>query len=110
MSNQNDHLNSTIESLNRGLEKAKPGATRSLTSWVKALKDSKDEKLTKLADELQQLHDHLGKDSIDTAQVKKLMTSIGKHTTAAAKTAEGTTAEKISELGKALTDAAGSLK
>lgn len=110
MSDTTAHLNSTIESLSKGLEKAKPGATRSITSWTKELNGSDDESLKKIGGELEKLHDLLGKDDFTAAQLKKALTSLGKHTTAAAKKAEGSKADKIKELGQLLTDAADGLK
>ncbi len=109
MANQNQHLDSTIDSLGKGLDKAKTGASRSIGSWIDALNDSDTPALGKIADELEKLKELLGQKEIDSAKVKKAMTSLGKHTTTAAKQAEGATAEKIKELGQQLTDAAESL-
>ena len=109
MANQNQHLDSTIDSLSKGLDKAKTGASRSLSSWSEALGDSDVPGLQKLAEELDDLQDLLGEKEINSAKVKKALTSIGKHTTAAAKQAEGATADKIKELGQQLTEAANSL-
>ena len=109
MANANAHLDSTIKSLEGGLEKAKTGATRSIHSWTETLNESGDEALTKIAEELEAFGELLGNKEASSAQIKKALTSLGKHTTAAAKQAEGATAEKIKTLGKQLTDAAGSL-
>ncbi len=109
MATANSHLDSTIKSLDQGLEKAKPGATRSINSWMDTLNDADDPALSKIADELESLGKLLGDKDMKPAQLKKALTSLGKHTTAAAKQAEGATADKIKQLGKQLTDAAGSL-
>ena len=105
-----DHLNSTIESLSKGLTHAKTGATRSIHSWVEELNASKAPALHKLATELQQLDKLLSADHISGPEVHKALASIGQHTTAAASSADGATADKIKQLGKLLTDAATSLK
>jgi hypothetical protein len=101
------HLSSTIESLSQGLAHAKTGAVRSLHSWGAALGSSEEPGLKAIADELKQLETVLGESEIDGPKLKKALTALGKHTTAAAKSAEGATADKIKELGKLLTDAAG---
>lgn len=103
------HLNSTIESLGKGLDHAKTGAVRSLNSWIDALGSSKEAGLTAIADELKQLEAALGEKEIDSAKLKKALSALGKHTTAAAKGAEGATADKVTQLGKLLTEAAGQL-
>lgn len=102
------HLNSTIESLSGGLAGAKQGATRSINSWIDAL--SGDANLAGIAGELEKLQNLLGSDQLDTAHLQKALHSLGLHTTKAAASAEGATAEKIKHLGQLLTDAAGQLK
>ncbi len=109
MATANAHLDSTIKSLEQGLDKAKTGATRNIDSWVDTLNDSDDTSLSKIADELEELGELLGDEDTTPAQLKKALSSLGKHTTAAAKQAEGATADKIRTLGKQLTDAAASL-
>lgn len=104
------HLNSTIESLSHGLSHAKAGATRSIHSWVETLNASKAPALHTLATELTQLDQLLSGGNASGPAVQKALASIGQHTTAAAASAEGATADKIKQLGKALTDAAASLK
>ncbi|WP_375417164.1 hypothetical protein [uncultured Hymenobacter sp.] len=102
------HLNSTIEALSKGLAQAKGGASRSITSWADTLKG--DAKLAGIADELHKLHDLLSSDQIDSASLKKSLSTLGQHTTKAAAAAEGATADKIKELGQLLTTAADQLK
>lgn len=102
------HLNSTIESLSGGLVEAKHGATRSINSWIEAL--SADAKLAGIAGELEKLQTLLGSDHLDAAHLQKALHSLGLHTTKAAASAEGATAEKIKHLGQLLTDAASQLK
>lgn len=103
------HLTSTIESLSKGLTHAKAGATRSIHSWVETLNGSKAPALHKLAGELKELDTLLSGDNLSAPALKKALASIGQHTTAAASSAEGATADKIKQIGKLLTDAAGSL-
>ena len=105
-----NHLSSTIDSLSQGLSHAKTGATRSIHSWVETLNASKAPALHKLATELTHLDKLLSADKISGPEVHKALASIGQHTTAAASSAEGATADKIKQLGKLLTDAASSLK
>ena len=104
------HLSSTIESLSQGLSHAKAGATRSIHSWVETLNASKAPALHTLAKELQQLDKLLSGEQASGPEVQKALASIGQHTTAAADSAEGATADKIKQLGQLLTDAAASLK
>ena len=104
------HLTSTIESLSKGLTHAKSGATRSIHSWIETLNASKAPALHTLATELKQLDTLLNGDKASGPAVQKALASIGQHTTAAAASAEGATADKIKQLGKLLTEAAASLK
>ncbi|TVT42539.1 hypothetical protein FNT36_00085 [Hymenobacter setariae] len=108
-SNHLAHLTSTIDSLGQGLDHAKTGAVRSLHSWGAALSASDEPALKTIADELKQLEVILGEGDINGPKLKKALQSLGKHTTAAAKSAEGATADKVQQLGKLLTDAAGQL-
>ena len=110
MSDANSHLSSTIESLSQGLKQAKPGATRSIHSWTKTLNESGDSSLTAIADELQKLDGLLGDKNASPAELQKSLTTLGKHTTAAAKKTDGAVADKLKQLGKLLTDAAGGLQ
>ena len=103
------HLTSTIESLSQGLSHAKPGATRSLNSWVETLTNANESALHTLANELTHLSELLANDHATPAQLKQALTSIGKHTLAAAKGADGATADKITKIGHLLTEAAGQL-
>jgi len=103
------HLTSTIESLSKGLTHAKAGASRSIHSWVETLNGSKAPALHKLASELKQLDTLLSSDEPSGPALKKALASIGQHTTAAASSAEGATADKIKQIGKMLTDAAAGL-
>ena len=109
MSDPNSQLSSTIESLSKGLDKAKSGATRSIRSWTDTLSESNDSDLNTIADELENLEDLLGDEEATSAEIKKSLKTLGKHTTAAAKMADGAVADKLKQLGKSLTDAAGSL-
>ena len=102
------HLTSTIESLSQGLEYAKPGATRSLHSWIETLNAASTPALHTLATELKHLEELLSGEATGP-QLQKALHSIGQHTTAAARGAEGATADKIKQLGKLLTDAGASL-
>lgn len=104
------HLASTIESLSQGLTHAKGGATRSIHSWVETLTASKAPALHTLANELKQLDTLLSGDKASGPQLQKALASIGQHTTAAASSAEGATADKIKQLGQLLTEAAASLQ
>ena len=103
------HLNSTIESLSQGLAHAKPGATRSLHSWMETLNAASTPALHTLAKELKHLEELLSGDKTTGPELQKALHSIGQHTTAAARGAEGATGDKIKQLGKLLTDAGASL-
>ena len=103
------HLDSTIHSLDQGLTHAKTGAVRSINSWVETLSGAGEPALSTLADELKHLEELLASDKATGPQLKKALTSLGKHTTAAAASAEGASADKIKQIGKLLTDAAGSI-
>ncbi|MBC8083290.1 MAG: hypothetical protein H7Z21_08765 [Hymenobacter sp.] len=104
------HLTSTIDSLSSGLTDAKPGATRSINSWIDTLSGAGDTKLSGIADELEKLKTLLSSDNLDAAHLQKSLQTLGQHTTKAAAAADGATADKIQQLGKLLTDAAGQLK
>jgi hypothetical protein len=103
------HLDSTIHSLDQGLTHAKTGAVRSINSWVETLSGAGVPALGTLADELKHLEELLASDKATGPQLKKALTSLGKHTTAAAASAEGASADKIKQIGKLLADAAGSI-
>lgn len=104
------HLNSTIESLSGGLVEAKTGATRSINSWIETLNNSGDDELSGIADELQNLKTALGGDGLDSAPLQASLRKLGQHTTRAAATADGATADKIRQIGELLTQAADQLQ
>lgn len=82
---------------------------RSINSWVETLSGAGEPALSTLADELKHLEELLASDKATGPQLKKALTSLGKHTTAAAASAEGASVDKIKQIGKLLTEAAGSI-
>lgn len=101
------HLDSTIRSLSGGAQEARQGATRSINSWLEALDGGSYGPLTR---DLQHLKAALEDESPDAAKISQTLRQLGEHTTKAAAKAEGATVEKLQELGKLLTEAAGQLK
>jgi ABC-type transporter Mla subunit MlaD len=99
----NQHLDSTIESLGRGIAEAKTGATRSINSWIEALSEGSDYK--EVSDALEHLKDLLSEKDPNGTQIAKALKSLGDKTKKAAKDAEGATADKIQELGDILVQA-----
>ena len=109
MSTVNPHLDSTIQSLEHGLEKARSGASSSVTSWAETLQESEDESLQHLATELEDFAELIENEDASAEEIKTALHSLGKHTMNAGKKAEGVTAQQLKELSKQLTDGADSL-
>ena len=107
--NNNAQLDATIDALGQGLSEAKSGASTNIHNWIGTLNSSSDQALKKLAGDLQQLESMLGQGNPDGSKIGQLLSTIGQQTTAAAGRAEGTTSEKIRELGRQLSDAANSM-
>ncbi len=103
MKSQSEHLDSTIESLEKEVDsETTRGAQTSISGWLKVISEHND--LKGIADDLKSL-----KEAITAADGKKiagLMTKLGKETTAAANHAEGGEADKIRKLGSVLTASA----
>ena len=100
---QSQHLDSTIESLQKEVDsESTRGAQTSISSWIKTL--SEHEELKGIADDLQSLKEALT--ALDGKKIVSLMTKLGKDTTAAAEKAEGAEGEKVKKLGSLLTSSA----
>ena len=107
--NNDSTIDATINALDQGLSQAKSGASTTIQNWISTLNSSNDQAQKKIAGDLQQLASALGSGSIDTSKVKQLLTSLGQQTTAAAGRAEGTTSDKLMQLGTQLSGAAESI-
>ena len=102
-------LASTTEALSGGVDSAKPksGATL-IHDWIAVVK--KEDSLGTVADELQQLHDELGKKEPDAKKVAQLMTKLGHETTKAAKSAGDEYKASLKDLADSLGTFANELK
>ena len=100
-------LDATIDSLDQGLQKAKPNASTNINSWVATLNDTDDPALQDLASELRDLERILtSSDEPDSMKVRQALDSVGQHTVAFADKASGKEATKISQLGQKLIEVA----
>ena len=102
-------LDTTIDALSNGLQRAKNSASGNLQSWIETLNSSSDPQLKSLGQELSNLQATLATSDIDSSRLRQQLDATGQHTLAAAGKAEGKTAEKVSQLGQQLIDAANSM-
>lgn len=103
-------LDSTIDALGGNLTSIKPeSAVDVISTWRRSLSHSSNEELKSIADELGELKDELTSGSLDGKKIGKLLKSLGKNTTAAARDADAQYADKIKQLGQLLTKAGGAL-
>ena len=100
-------LDATIDSLDQGLQKAKPNASTNINSWVTTLNETNDPALKNLAIELRELERMLTtSDDSDSLELRQKLDSVGQHTVAFADKASGNEAQKITQLGQTLIEAA----
>ena len=100
---QSQHLDATIESLEKEVDnETTRGAQTSINGWIKTL--GEHEELKDIAEDLKSLKEAIT--SGDGKEIVKLMTKLGKETTAAAAKAEGGDADKVKKLGSVLTASA----
>ena len=102
-------LDATIDALSNGLQDAKNGASGNLQTWIETLNASNDPQLKTLGSELSNLQATLAVSDVDSTQLRQQLDSVGQHTVAAASKADGKTADKITQLGQQLIDAANSI-
>jgi predicted small secreted protein len=103
-------LEATIEALDGGLQAAAPVAAGNIEEWITTLKDAGTPALTAIATELQNLKSLLSGGNLDGDKIGKSLKTLGEHTTKAADNASEGAGGKVRDLGKALTEAANSLK
>ena len=101
-------FDATIDSLDQGLQKAKPNASTNINSWVTTLNETNDPALKNLATELRELERMLttSDDDSDSLELRQKLDSVGQHTVAFADKASGNEAQKITQLGQTLIEAA----
>lgn len=100
---------STIDALSGSADNAKPkdGATL-LTDWIALVK--KEELTGGIADDLQELHEELGKKEPDAKKIARLMKKLGDETTKAAKNADKESQDSLKDLAESLKTFAKELK
>ena len=102
-------ITSTIETLDNGVDSAKPRDGASLIEdWLAIVK--KDESTSGIADDLQQLHDQLGGKEFDNKEIAQLIKKLGDETAKAAKQANSSYQLPLKDLGESLKDFAKELK
>ena len=107
---QQENLDETIQALNTDLTSIKPeAATEVISTWRRTLSHSSNADLKQISDELGELKDALTAKSLDGKAIGKLLKSLGKNTTAAAKDADEDVSSKLKQLGQLLTKAGGVL-
>ena len=98
----------TLKALKAGV----PGMTakaavKNIEGWEAELEKVEVSGVKTLLKDLESLKKHLQKDEIDGAAVSKLMVKLGKETVTIAGRVDGKGADKIKDIGEALTAAAG---
>lgn len=102
-------ITSTIETLDNGVDSAKPRDGASLINeWLAVVR--KDESTNGIADELQQLLDQLGEKEFDKKKIAQLVRKLGEETAKAARKANDAYQVPLKDLGESLKDFAKELK
>ena len=102
-------IDSTIEALDGGAGLVKPNDGASLIKdWITALK--KEESLSGVADELQELHDELTGRDPDGKRISTLLKKLGDQTAKAAKDVEGDQQDSLKNLAESLKEFSKELK
>jgi hypothetical protein len=104
----NSQLDITLGVLRGGLPNAAGVAGETIAGWIKTLLGNPQ--LASIATELQRLHDVLRSGTADTAALAQSLATLGEHTTKAAASATPDAQDKLRELGKVLSTAAGQLR
>lgn len=99
-------LDATIHALQGGLTSAAGAAGANIQGWMKTLEGN--HQLAGISSELKKLHDAIG--SGDSSTIMHSLKTLGEETTKAASSATADSKEKLTQLGHALTSAAGQLK
>ncbi len=102
-------IESTIEALGGDAESVKPKDGASLVKdWIAALK--KEESLSDIADQLQELHDELTGKELDAKKVSSLLKKLGDQTAKAAKDADEDHQDSLKDLADSLKEFSKALK
>ena len=101
-------LDATLNALQGGLAAAAGAAGPNIAGWIKTLQGN--HQLAGISSELQNLHDALSSGASDTGALAKSLSTLGEHTTKVAESATADAKDKLHQLGKALSAAAGQLK
>jgi Glu-tRNA(Gln) amidotransferase subunit E-like FAD-binding protein len=102
-------ITSTIETLDNGVDSAKPRDGASLIEeWLAIVK--KDESTSGIANDLEQLYDQLSEKEFDKKKIAQLIKKLGDETAKAAKQVNGSYQLPLKDLGESLKDFAKELK
>lgn len=103
-------VSETLEILDAGIDDAQPkDGAQIIKSWIMQVK--KEESLSDIADNLQELHDQLGEKEIDAKKVSALLKKLGTETAKAAKTVEDNEQkDSLKDLAESLTEFSKELK
>lgn len=102
-------ITSTIETLDNGIDSAKPkDGTSLIAEWLSIVKE--DESVGGIASDLQELHDQLGATSPDKKKVAQLVKKLGDETAKVAKKADDKYQGDLKDLGESLKEFAKELK
>jgi hypothetical protein len=82
-----EFIKETLAALDGGIDSAKPkDGAQLIKGWITQVK--KEESLSDVADNLQELHDCLGEKELDAKKISALLKKLGDETAKAAKTAD----------------------
>ena len=109
-SQQQADLNATLVAFERDVTGLDPVmAVGNIDGWIKALRESDEQGLGSIADDLEQLKSELQKESVDGQKVGELLNTLGEQTTQAASKADPALSPQLLQLGSLLSDAGGQL-
>jgi hypothetical protein len=105
-----DLVSETLEILDTGIDDAQPkDGAHIIKSWITQVK--KQESLSDIADNLQELHDCLGEKEVDGKKISALLKKLGTETAKAAKTVEDDEQkDSLKDLAESLTEFSKELK
>ena len=106
----NSELDGTISALSGGITALSPTtAVSNIESWESQLQATGKPELTSIATDLGSLRSELSSGNLDGSAIGKLLSKLGKATTATAANAEASSQAKLTTLGSLLTKAGSAL-
>ncbi|HEV2121681.1 MAG TPA: hypothetical protein VGW38_02765, partial [Chloroflexota bacterium] len=105
-SQQQSDLNATLVAFEQDVTGLDPVmAVGNIDGWMRVLRETDDQQLHSIADDLEELKSELRKSSVDGQKVGQLLSTLGQKTTQAASKADPALSPQLLQLGDLLSDA-----